>query len=121
VYLFDSRGRRIAQPFQRLDLGLVIGTTGGQRDTPSRQEALGTCLPEPAIDVLLAVDDRVKRNEGGSLGSGSTLHVIVEESLPGSGAEFGRTRDHSVEVKREASSLLRMVCSGDMITPAHEK
>ena len=63
----------VAQPIQRLDLGPVLGTARGQRDAPSRQEAADACLPGPAVDILLVVDDRIERDdEGGSLGTGST-------------------------------------------------
>jgi hypothetical protein len=73
----------IAQPIQRLGLRPVIGTTRGQRDAPSRQEALDTCLQRPAVDVLLVVDDLVERDEGGSLGTRSTLQVEETQFLGG--------------------------------------
>ena len=77
----------LAQSIQRLDLGPVIETASGQRDAPRRQKALDTRLPRPAVDVVLVVDDEIERDEGGSLGTGATLQVIIEELLPGSGVD----------------------------------
>ena len=98
----------IAQPIQRLDLRPVIGSTRGKRDAPRRQEASDTCLSRPAVDVLLVVDDRVERDEGGALGTGSTLQVIIEQSLPGSGVDAGRTRDHAVQVEEESLEFAKV-------------
>jgi hypothetical protein len=98
----------IAQPIQRLDLWSVIGSTRGQRDAPSRQEASDTCLSRPTVDVLLVVDDRVERDEGGALCTGSTLQVIIEQSLPGTGVDAGRTRDHAVQVEEESLEFAKV-------------
>ena len=95
----------VAQSIQRLHLGRVIGTSSRQGDAPSRQEASDTCLPGPAVDVLPVVDDRIERDERGSLGTGSTLHVVIEELLPGSSVDAGRPRDHAIQVEQEGLEL----------------
>ena len=87
-----------------------------------RPEASDTFLSGPAVDVRLVVVDRVEPDEGGSLGMGSSLQVIIEKSLPGVGVDAGRTRRTTPSrSKRKASSSRRSMCSGGIITPARGK
>ena len=91
---------RLPSRFNVSTSGPSSGLPVGNEMPRAAKEVSDTCLPGPAVNVLPVVDNRIERDEGGSLGTGATLQVIIEEPLPGSGMDAGRTGDHAVQGRR---------------------